>query len=146
MLKDVAEAGQVRYKYLTSCPAGLAYSPIGSTLTAKTKMPSKKPVLWTYVTPDEHAEIQANAKRAGLSCSTYMKRVCLGLPTPSLEKQQYRLELLKINADIGRLGGLFKLCLSEKETPLQALHPQVRHVLREIEARQREMKTLISKI
>jgi len=109
-------------------------------------MPSKKPVLWTYVTLDEHAEIQANAKRAGLSCSTYIKRVCLGLPTPSLEKQQYRLELLKINADLGRLGGLFKLCLSEKETPLQSLHPQVRHVLREIEARQREMKTLISKI
>lgn len=109
-------------------------------------MPSKKSVLWSYVTPEEHAEIQAHAERAGLSCSNFIKRVCLGLPTPSLEKQQYRIELLKINADLGRLGGLFKLCLSERGTPLQSLHPQVRHVLREIEARQQEMKTLISKI
>lgn len=99
-----------------------------------------------YITVDERAEIAAAAKRAGLSCSAYVKRVCLGLPTPSLEKQQYRLELLKINADLGRLGGLFKLCLSEKDTHFQAVHHQVRHVLREIEARQREMSALISKL
>jgi hypothetical protein len=109
-------------------------------------VPSRLPTIKMYITAEEHAEITANAKRAGLSYSAYVKRVCLGLPTPSLEKQQYRIELLKINADLGRLGGLFKLCLSERETPLQSLHPQVRHVLREIEARQREMKTLISKI
>jgi len=109
-------------------------------------VPSRLPTIKMYITSEEHAEITANAKRAGLSYSAYVKCLCLGLPTPSLEKQQYRLDLLRINADLGRLGGLFKLCLSEKGTPLEALHPQVRHVLREIEARQREMKTLISKI
>lgn len=109
-------------------------------------MPSKKCVLKAYLAPDEYERIIASAEKAGLSLSSFAKRVCLGLPTPSLAKQQYRIELLKINADLGRLGGLFKLCLSEKESPLQSLHPQVRHVLREIEARQCEMKKLISKI
>jgi len=108
-------------------------------------MPTKKMALYSYVTPEEHAAISAHAKQAGLSQSTYVKRICLGLPTPSLEKQQNRLELLRINADLGRLGGLFKLCLSEsaKDQPLVALHQEVRRVLKEIEARQREMKALI---
>ncbi len=109
-------------------------------------MPSRLPTIKMYLTAEEHAEITANAKRSGLTSSTYAKRVCLGLPTPSLEKQQHRRELLKINADLGRLGGLFKLCLSEKETPLASLHPQVRQVLREIEARQRELKAAVAKI
>jgi len=53
-------------------------------------MPTKKLAVWVYVTTEEHAQISANAERAGLSRSTYAKRVCLGQPTPSLEKQHAR--------------------------------------------------------
>ncbi|WP_027191918.1 plasmid mobilization protein [Fundidesulfovibrio putealis] len=109
-------------------------------------MPTKKMALWCYVNTEEHAIISANAEMAGLSRSTYIKRVCLGQSTPSLEKQHARRELLKINADLGRLGGLFKLCLSEKDTSIQALHMEVRRVLREIEARQRELKAAIARM
>lgn len=109
-------------------------------------MPTKKMALWCYVNTEEHAQISASAERAGLSRSTYIKRVCLGQPTPSLEKQHARRDLLRINADLGRLGGLFKLCLSEKDTPTQALHMEVRRVLREIEARQRELEAAIARI
>lgn len=109
-------------------------------------MPTKKLTLWCYVNTEEHALISASAERSGLSRSTYIKRVCLGQPTPSLEKQHARRDLLKINADLGRLGGLFKLCLSEKDTPSQVLHSEVRRVLREIEARQRELKAAIARI
>jgi len=109
-------------------------------------MPSEKAVLKTYLTPEEYKIIQEHADRAGLSLSTFAKRVCLGQPTPSLEKQHLRRDLLKINADLGRLGGLFKLCLSEKDTPIQALQMEVRRVLREIEARQRELKAAIVRI
>jgi len=109
-------------------------------------MPSKKTVLKTYLTPEEYGKIMASADRTGLSLSTFAKRVCLGLSVPSLENQQARRELLKINADLGRLGGLFKLCLSEKEEPLVALHQEVRRVLREIEARQRELKAAVTRI
>jgi len=109
-------------------------------------MPSKKAVLKTYLTPEEYKSIQEHADRAGLSLSSFAKCVCLGQPTPSLEKQHARRDLLKINADLGRLGGLFKLCLSEKDTPTQALCMEVRRVLREIEARQRELKAAIARI
>jgi len=109
-------------------------------------MPTKKLALWCYVNTEEHALISANAERSGLSRSTYIKRVCLGQPTPSLEKQHTRRDLLKINADLGRLGGLFKMCLSEKDTPTQALHSEVRRVLKEVEARQRDLKAAIARI
>ncbi len=109
-------------------------------------MPSKKTVLKTYLTPEEYEKILENAGRTGLSLSAFAKRVCLGLPVPSLETQQARRELLKVNADLGRLGGLFKLCLSEKEGSLASLHREVRRVLREIETRQRELKAAVARI
>ena len=109
-------------------------------------MPTKKLTLWCYVNNEEHALISASAERAGLSRSTYIKRVCLGQPTPSLEKQNLRRDLLKLNADLGRLGGLFKLCLSEKQGPLVALHQEVRRMLRELEARQQEVKNAVSRV
>lgn len=109
-------------------------------------MPSKKAVLKTYLTPEEYEKILENADRTGLSLSCFAKRVCLGLPVPSLEHQQARRELLKVNADLGRLGGLFKLCLSEKEGPLVLFHQEIRRVLREIETRQRELKAAVTRI
>ena len=109
-------------------------------------MPTKKLALWCYVNTEEHALISASAERSGLSRSTYIKRVCLGQPTPSLEKQHARRDLLKLNADLGRLGGLFKLCLSEKDAPTQALHSEVRRMLKQIEARQRELRAAIIRI
>ena len=48
-------------------------------------MPSKKTVLKTYLTPEEYEKIMESADRTGLSLSTFTKRVCLGLPVPSLE-------------------------------------------------------------
>jgi hypothetical protein len=112
----------------------------------ETIMPSKKAVLKTYLTPEEYERIQESADRAGLSLSTFAKRVCLGHPVPSLETHQARRELLKVNADLGRLGGLFKLCLSNKEGQFQQLHQDVRRVLREIEVRQRELKAAVARI
>lgn len=109
-------------------------------------MPTKKLTLWCYVDNEEHALISASAEQAGLSRSTYIKRICLGQPTPSLEKQKLRRELFKLNADLGRLGGLFKLCLSEKDGPFVALHQEVRRMLREIETRQQEVKAAVSRV
>lgn len=138
--------GTVCLPYVLPCGALLIRLRLNAINQEGKPVPSRLPTIKMYITAEEHEEITAKARRAGLSYSAYVKRVCLGMPTPSLEKQQYRRELLKINADLGRLGGLFKLCLSEKETPLQSLHTQLRNVLREIEVRQREMKNIISKI
>jgi len=109
-------------------------------------MPSKKIVLKAYLAPGEYEQIMESADKSGLTLSAFTKRVCLGQQVPSMENQQVRRELLRINADLGRLGGLFKLCLSEKDRPLVALHQEVRRVLWEIEARQRELKAAIASI
>lgn len=109
-------------------------------------MPSKKIVLKAYLAPGEYEQIMESAGKSGLTLSAFTRRVCLGQQVPSIENQQVRRELLRINADLGRLGGLFKLCLSEKDRPLVALHQEVRRVLWEIEARQRELKAAVASI
>lgn len=76
------------------------------------KKPVRKNILKVYLTDDEYAEILENSKRAGLSLSTFAQKVCLGSPVLSREDKQARLELLKINSDLGRLGGLLKQAIS----------------------------------
>ena len=99
-------------------------------------MPSKKLRLTVYLSPEEHAAISASAARAGLALSTFAKRVCSGMAVSSLEHKQAVLDILKARADLGRLGGLFKSALAEGKGP----EHELRRILREIEARQVELK------
>lgn len=69
-------------------------------------------VLQSYLRPEEYALIVGASKRAGLSVSEFARRVCLGYKVESREDQQARRELLKVNADLGRLGGLLKQTLA----------------------------------
>lgn len=109
-------------------------------------MPSKKIAMKTYLTPEEYDQIIQSADKAGLSLSTFAKRVCLGQPTPSRELERFRRELLRINADLGRLGGLFKLCLGRSDAHWRGLHREVRQLLWQIEARQRELKDAVARL
>lgn len=106
------------------------------------KMPSKKLRLTVYLSPEEHTAIAASASRAGLSLSTFAKRVCTGMPVPSLEHKQAVLDILKTRADLGRLGGLLKQALGEGKGP----EHELRRLLREIEARQAELKAAAGNI
>lgn len=74
-------------------------------------MPSKKKALRVYCSTDEVLEIASSASRAGLSVSDFARRVCLGMVVPSREDAQARRELLRVNADLARLGGLLKIAL-----------------------------------
>ena len=104
-------------------------------------MPSKKLILRTYLTPEEFGAIQASANRAGLSLSTFSKRVCLGFPVPSLEHQEARLELRRLKGDLGRLGGLIKQALANG-----ADRQTVHKLLHELDARQRELQAAVGRI
>ena len=104
-------------------------------------MPSKKKRIAVYLGPEEYDNIQANANRAGLSLSTFCKRVCIGLPVPSMEHRQAVNDILKANADLRRLGGLFKLALSEGGDKIT-----LPRLLQEIEAGQNALKTAARKI
>ena len=104
-------------------------------------MPSKKQRITVYLDPEEYSRIQESANRAGLSLSTFCKRVCTGIPIPSMEHQQAVKAILKANADLGRLGGLLKLALSEGGDK-----PTLSRLLREIDAGQSVLKAAARKL
>ena len=68
------------------------------------------------------------SEQAGLSMSEFVRRVCLGQVVESKIDSRAVLDLLKINADLGRLGGLLKLWLTEPDQHAT----DVRKLLRDI--------------
>ena len=107
-------------------------------------MPSKKRRIAVYLGPDEYSRIQESAQKDGLSLSTFCKKVCTGIPVPSMEHQQAVKDILKASADLGRLGGLFKLALSSTSEGHD--RPTLQRLLREIEAGTSLLKAVARKI
>ena len=95
-------------------------------------MPSpNKKLVKAYLTPEEYRQVNESAAKAGLSVSTFIKRVCLGHKISSTVDHQAVLALAKANADLGRLGGVFKMFLSEGNAGQHA--DELRVTLRKIE-------------
>jgi len=90
-----------------------------------------------YLTPEEYGQVSAMAKQAGLSVSTFVKRVSLGERVRSKEDQQTIIALHKANADFGRVGGLLKLALSSGQSGVLTF--ECRGLLRQIEKSQAEV-------
>jgi len=65
-----------------------------------------------YCTEEERKQIQALAKETGLSVSEYLRRLGLMYQPASVLDYEKVGELLKVSADMGRLGGLLKWWLS----------------------------------
>jgi hypothetical protein len=104
-------------------------------------MPSKKKRIAVYLGPEEYSQIQESASRAGVSLSTFCKRVCIGIPVPSMEHRLAVKDILKANADLGRLGGLLKRALSEGGDKIA-----LSRLLREIDEGQSALKAVARKI
>lgn len=75
----------------------------------------KEPPLRLYCLPAERAVIEANAAMAGVSVSAFLRTVGMGMEPRSRVDQQAMKDLLKLNADLGRLGGLLKALLTHDE-------------------------------
>lgn len=75
----------------------------------------KNPALRVYCLEQERRVIEENARTAGLSVSRFLRAVGSGTPVQSVVDQKAVRELVKINADQGRLGGLLKLLLTNEE-------------------------------
>jgi hypothetical protein len=69
--------------------------------------------LKSYLTQNEYQQVAELAAKASLPVSKFCKRVCLAQDVRSTVDHQAVLALAKANADMGRLGGLFKMFLSE---------------------------------
>ncbi|MDH5408752.1 MAG: conjugal transfer protein TraJ [Gammaproteobacteria bacterium] len=65
--------------------------------------------------PAEEAEIKSKAQDTGLSVAEYLRNLGLGYHVPSVIDNRQVDSLLKINGDLGRLGGLIKLWLTNDE-------------------------------
>ena len=66
------------------------------------------------VSEDEKKLIEENANRTGYGVSAYLRNLGLGHEPTSKIDQKSVLDLLKVNADLARLGGLLKLWLSQE--------------------------------
>ncbi len=77
----------------------------------------RKNMMCVYVTDEEYQEIINSSEQAGLSVSTFARNVCLGYKVGSKADILARKELREVNADLGRLGGLLKLAITEENRP-----------------------------
>lgn len=104
-------------------------------------MPSKKKRLPVYLTDEEHALISEYAARAGISLSTFARRVCTGSPVPSLEHKLAIQEIIKARADLGRLGGLLKQAIAAGGDKFT-----LNRLLKEVDIGMRELKAAAMRI
>ena len=106
--------------------------------TRKNTLPVK-----VYCLPEERAQLQASASAARKSLSTYLLNVGLGYPVRSIVDQRCVEDLLRVNADMGRLGGLLKLWLTNDERTAAFGESTIRALLAKIEATQDELLDVV---
>ena len=65
------------------------------------------------VNQDEQEKLILNSTNHGLKIPGYLRSLGLNYPIKSIVDESAASNLLKVNGDLGRLGGLFKLWLSD---------------------------------
>lgn len=68
-----------------------------------------------YVTGAEKAEIVGLAKQARVTVSELVRRLVTGRTLPDSRRHEAVIALVKINADLARLGNLLRLALDNKD-------------------------------
>lgn len=97
------------------------------------------PPIKVYCLPEERQQIEENAKAAGLSLSTYLMNVGVGYQIRGIVDNNEVERLAKINGDLGRLGGLLKLWLTNDVRTAQFGETTIRAALSRIEDTQNKM-------
>ena len=91
---------------------------------------------------EERAEINERCQALRLSRSEYLRNLGLGYQPKGQFDQEAIRNLVKVHSDQGRLGGLLKLWLSEKQGQ-GASTSEVRSVLQQIESLQMQLARLV---
>ena len=84
------------------------------------------------VLPDEEAAIKQNAEAAGLTVAAFLRNVGIGYQIKGIVDNNEVEKLAKINGDLGRLGGLLKLWLTNDERTAHFNEATIRAVLSRI--------------
>ncbi len=72
-------------------------------------------VVKVMVTPYEKARIAGNAKTCGMTMSSYARTLLNGSIPLSVNDLKDMKEVFRLHADLGRLGGLMKMLLTNDE-------------------------------
>lgn len=111
------------------------------TQTRKNSTPIK-----VYCLPDEKILIQENAEASGLSVACFVRRVAMGYQVDSIVDIKQVNELSRVNADLGRLGGLLKLWLANDPRTVDFSPTLIRTLLAKIESTRQELRNIMDKI
>lgn len=84
---------------------------IGSIMTNKT---TRKIRMESYVTVDERDHIKALAGQLNISMSEVIRRLAIGAQLPDAGRYQAVRDMVRVNADLARLGNLLKLGIDEE--------------------------------
>ncbi|MBF0250774.1 MAG: conjugal transfer protein TraJ [Alphaproteobacteria bacterium] len=68
-----------------------------------------------YLTVSEKAEVTALAKQARITVSELVRRLVLGRKLPDAGRHQSVIDLVKVNADLARLGNLLRMALTDED-------------------------------
>lgn len=107
--------------------------------------PTRKnsPPIKVYCLPTERAQIESHARAAGMTLSTYLLHLGLSLRTKTIIDHQRVEELARINGDLGRLGGLLKLWLTDDPRAAAVGAATIRALLFRIEDTQAKMQEVM---
>jgi len=106
------------------------------------KKPSRQRVqpLKVWALPDEAVAIKGNAANCGLSVSSYLRTLGLEYKPKGILDNKAVGELAKVNGDLGRLGGLLKMLLTNDErlnaVGKEQITPTINGILEEIKTTQ----------
>lgn len=104
------------------------------------------PPVRVYCLPEERERIKSLAASSGRTTSNYLLTVALGYPVTHILDNNCVEELARINGDLGRLGGLLKLWLTNDERTLQFSEATIRALLSKIEDTQDAMHSVIRQV
>lgn len=101
------------------------------------------PPIKVYCLPEERAKIQENAAAVGATISGFLLSIGVGYRLKNMLDHQRVEDLVRINRDLGRLGGLLKLWLTNDPRTASFGRSTIVAVLSKIEETQREMQQIM---
>lgn len=117
---------------------------------SKSEKRRRKQMILVRVDEEEKRKLQEQAKKCGQSVAGLLRSLALHYPLIS-RVDQYALDtLVKASADLGRLGGLFKLWLTQNSDTKPSLgnrtYESIEALVEEMERNQREMLEISRKL
>jgi hypothetical protein len=98
------------------------------------------------VLPDEENQIRCNAAAAGRPVAVFLRNVGMGYQVRGILDNRRVEELIRINGDLGRLGGLLKLWLTNDIRTDSFGESTIRALLSKIEDTQDTMHQVLREV